>query len=34
MNIDYSTLTVTEQENVNETEQMSETISTLSVLSD
>jgi replicative DNA helicase len=34
MNIDYSTLTVTEQENVNETEQMSETIGSLSILSD
>lgn len=34
MNIDYATLTVTEQENVNETEQMAETIGTLSILSD
>lgn len=34
MDIDYSTLTVTEQENVNETEQLSETTNTLSMLSD
>lgn len=34
MNIDYGTLTVTEQETVNETEQMNETIGTLSILSD
>jgi len=34
MNIDYSTLTVTEQETVNDTEQMAETISSLSILSD
>lgn len=33
MDIDYGTLTVTEQENVNETEQMNETIGTLSILS-
>ena len=34
MSIDYGTLTVTEQETINETEQMSETIGTLNILSD
>lgn len=34
MNIDYSTLTVTEQETINETDQMTDTIGTLSMLSD
>lgn len=34
MNIDYSTLTITEQESVNDTEQLSETINMLNVLSD
>lgn len=34
MNIDYSTLTVTEQETVNETDEMSDTLGTLNILSD
>ena len=34
MNIDYSTLTVTEQDNVNETGELSETMNTLNILSD
>lgn len=34
MNIDYSTLTVTEQDNVNETGELSDTMNTLNILSD
>lgn len=34
MNIDYSTLTITEQETVNDTEQLIDTVNTLNILSD
>ena len=34
MNIDYSTLTVTEQDTINETGELTDTMNTLNVLSD
>ena len=34
MNIDYSTLTITEQETVNDTAQLVDTVNTLNILSD